>query len=77
MGRLGCPEELMLHVFSTIVSLADSFGYFRLTEKMLFIERSQVRVWIHEDVFRNMPLMPIISGAEGEKHFVIAFLALA
>lgn len=35
-----------------------------------------MRVWIHEDIFSNVPMMPIYGDNNAEKHFVIAFLAI-
>jgi len=56
--------------------LVRHFGFFRPTEKMIFLEKMETKVWISEDIFSIVPAMPIVRGADGEKHFVIAFLAM-
>ena len=43
---------------------------------MITLEKKEVRVWVNEDVFSNEPQMPLKSGKEGEKEFVVAFLAM-
>lgn len=43
---------------------------------MIFLQKKEVLVWINEDIFSNTLMMPIVAGEEGEKHFVIAFLAM-
>ena len=43
---------------------------------MIFLEKMEIKVWISEDIFTIVPAMPIVRGPEGEKHFVISFLAM-
>ena len=46
-GRLGLKEEQILKVFKGFVALAKLFGFFRPTEKMIFLENGQVKVWVN------------------------------
>lgn len=43
---------------------------------MVFMEGRAVRVWINEDVFAGGCMMPLSKGVEGEREFVVAFLAM-
>lgn len=40
------------------------------------MEGRAVRVWINEDVFAGRCTMPLGKGVEGEREFVVAFLAM-
>lgn len=65
-----------MRVFKGFVGLTRFFGYFRPINEMITLEKKEVRVWVNEDVFSNEPQMPLKSGKEGEKEFVVAFLAM-
>lgn len=73
---MGLKEEYVLKIFRSFVALAKTYGYFRPTHKMVFLVKKDLRVWIHENIFSTAPMMPLVGGGEGEKNFVIAFLAM-
>lgn len=45
--RMGCREEQILKVFKNFVCLVKHFGFFRPTEKMIFLEKMEARVWVN------------------------------
>lgn len=42
---------------------------------MIFLDKLKVLVWVNEDIFSNVPMIPI-TGDEAERIFVVAFLAM-
>jgi hypothetical protein len=75
-GHLGNPYEQLLKIFKGFAALTTAYGFFRPTVGMVFMEGRAVRVWINEDVFAGGCMMPLGKGTEGEREFVVAFLAL-
>ena len=75
-GQLGNPYEHLLKIFKRFIALTAVYGFFRPTFGMIFMEGNAVRVWINEDVFAGGCMMPLVKGVEGEREFVVAFLAM-
>lgn len=70
------PFEELLQIFANFTTLARFYGFFKPTANMVFTKGYTVKVWIHEDIFSNCPMIPLGEGAEAEKQFVASFLAL-
>lgn len=64
-ARLGNPYEQLLKIFRNFAALTTIYGYFRPTPDMILMERTTVRVWIHEDVFSEARMVPLPNGPEG------------
>ena len=46
-GRIGCKEEQVLKIFRSFTYLVKQFDFFRPTERMIFLEKMEAKVWIH------------------------------
>jgi hypothetical protein len=75
-GQLGNPYEQLLKIFNGFVALTAAYGFFIPTVGMVFMEGRAVRVWTNEDVFAGGRMKPLGKGVEGEREFVVAFLAM-
>ena len=46
-GKMGNVFGALLKVFNSFVALTKVYGYFRPAETMIFVDGSQIRVWIN------------------------------
>jgi len=61
-AQLGNPFEQLLKIFKNFTALTKIYGFFRPTPGMIFMERRIIRVWISEDVFSGIRMIPLSEG---------------